>query len=201
MCDSRYSDMSILTIASLSPKMNSATLFASSVLPTPDGPMNRKDPMGLLGSFNPALDLLMDLAITETASSCPTTFRPISSSILRSRFVSSSVSWVIGTPVQEETIWAIDSSPTSGLSCLSIEPIFLAAASYLDLISSSLSRNWAAFSYSWSLTAVSFSAFILSSSLESSTTSGGATAELSITLAEASSTRSIALSGRCLSGM
>src|SRR5688572_10165261 len=53
VCCSRYSDMSIRTRASSSSNMNQARALASSVLPTPDGPMKINEPMGRDGSFNP----------------------------------------------------------------------------------------------------------------------------------------------------
>ena len=49
-----YSDMSIRTIASCESNMNSASARASSVLPTPVGPRNRKLPIGRFGSCRPA---------------------------------------------------------------------------------------------------------------------------------------------------
>src|SRR5207244_703350 len=48
-----YSDMSIRTIACSESNMNSASARASSVLPTPVGPMNRNAPIGRLGSWSP----------------------------------------------------------------------------------------------------------------------------------------------------
>src|SRR5258708_7419067 len=45
------SDMSILMSASSLPNINSASALASSVLPTPVGPMKMKEPMGRFGSF------------------------------------------------------------------------------------------------------------------------------------------------------
>src|SRR6476646_1382800 len=55
-----YSDMSMRTIASSSPNRNSASVRASSVLPTPDGPRKTKEPVGRLGSLRPARDRLRD---------------------------------------------------------------------------------------------------------------------------------------------
>src|SRR5438874_1185710 len=49
-----YSDMSIWIIASSSPKRNSASVRASSVLPTPDGPRKMNEPVGRFGSLIPA---------------------------------------------------------------------------------------------------------------------------------------------------
>src|SRR5215211_1937316 len=44
-CFSMYSDMSMRIMASSSPKRNSASVRASSVLPTPDGPRNTNEPV------------------------------------------------------------------------------------------------------------------------------------------------------------
>src|SRR3982074_444855 len=49
-----YSDMSMRTIACSESNMNSARARASSVLPTPVGPTNRKVPIGRLGAWSPA---------------------------------------------------------------------------------------------------------------------------------------------------
>ena len=53
VCFSWYSDMSMRTIACSSSNRNSASARASSVLPTPVGPRNRKLPSGRLGSCKP----------------------------------------------------------------------------------------------------------------------------------------------------
>src|SRR5437667_160835 len=57
-----YSDMSIRIMACSVSNMNSASARASSVLPTPVGPMNRKVPIGRFGSWSPALELLLGVA-------------------------------------------------------------------------------------------------------------------------------------------
>src|SRR3989304_5408849 len=49
-----YSDMSTWIIASSSPNRNSASVRASSVLPTPDGPGQMNEPVGRFGSLMPA---------------------------------------------------------------------------------------------------------------------------------------------------
>ena len=64
-----YSDMSIRIIASWLSNMNSASARASSVLPTPVGPMNRKVPIGRFGSCRPARERRSALATADTASS------------------------------------------------------------------------------------------------------------------------------------
>ena len=53
-CFSMYSDMSMRTIASSVLNRNVASVFASSVFPTPVGPRNMNDAMGRLGSDKPA---------------------------------------------------------------------------------------------------------------------------------------------------
>ena len=64
-----YSDMSMRTrFFSLSNRA-SARVLASSVLPTPVGPRNRKEPMGRSGSAMPARERRMDSATRRTASS------------------------------------------------------------------------------------------------------------------------------------
>ena len=66
---SMYSLISILTMLfSLSNKA-SARALASSVLPTPVGPRNINDPIGLLGSWIPALERNMASHTVFTASS------------------------------------------------------------------------------------------------------------------------------------
>jgi len=68
-----YSDISTLIIASSFPNRLSASAFESSVLPTPVGPKNRNEPIGLLGSFSPTLPLRIAFATAVTASSWPIT--------------------------------------------------------------------------------------------------------------------------------
>ena len=53
-----------------------ASCLASSVLPTPVGPVNRKQPAGRSGMPRPARDRLMAAVTSATASSCPNTTRP-----------------------------------------------------------------------------------------------------------------------------
>ena len=57
---SMYSDMSIRTSESSSPKSTSETARASSVFPTPVGPRKIKEPIGRLGSFRPVRDRRME---------------------------------------------------------------------------------------------------------------------------------------------
>ena len=62
MCFSMYSDMSMRTIARSSSNRKSASVRASSVLPTPVGPRNRNEPIGRFGSDSPARDRRIALA-------------------------------------------------------------------------------------------------------------------------------------------
>ena len=57
-----------MIFASLS-KRASASVFASSVLPTPVGPRKRKEPIGFVGSLIPAFDLIIASLTSETAVS------------------------------------------------------------------------------------------------------------------------------------
>ena len=94
-----YSLMSMRTMARASSKRNSARARASSVLPTPVGPMKRNEPMGRLGSDSPARLRRMALATAETASSWPTTRACRASSMRMSFSTSPSSSRLTGTPV------------------------------------------------------------------------------------------------------
>ena len=62
MCFSWYSDMSMRTMARSSSNRKSASVRASSVLPTPVGPRNRNEPIGRFGSESPARDRRIALA-------------------------------------------------------------------------------------------------------------------------------------------
>ena len=111
-----YSLMSILTILLSSSNRFSANAFASSVLPTPVGPKNRKEPIGFPGSLIPALDLIIASVIFVTASSWPITLLWRASSRCNVLFFSVSVSFATGIPVHLEIILAISSSVTLSLT-------------------------------------------------------------------------------------
>ncbi len=96
-----------------SSNIRSASVLASSVLPTPVGPRNRKEPMGLLGSLMPALERMMASATFSTASSWPTTRLCRSASRFRIFAFSLWVSLATGMPVHLEMIRAISSSVTA----------------------------------------------------------------------------------------
>src|SRR3989441_893989 len=83
-CFSIYSDMSTWIIASSSPNRNSASVRASSVLPTPDGPRKMNEPVGRFGSLMPARARRIERETASIASSWPMT-RLCSSSSMRGR--------------------------------------------------------------------------------------------------------------------
>mmetsp|Transcript_3085 Transcript_3085/g.8868 ORF Transcript_3085/g.8868 Transcript_3085/m.8868 type:complete len:554 (-) Transcript_3085:1034-2695(-) len=110
-CD-MYSDMSIRTIASSESKSASATAFASSVLPTPVGPRNMSDAVGLSGSLSPARERWIASATASTASSCPATRCRSWSASVRIFCASVASIFLSGTPVHCDTTAATSSSPT-----------------------------------------------------------------------------------------
>ena len=107
--------MSTLINALSVPNMASASAFDSSVFPTPVGPKNRNEPMGLPGSCKPTLPLLMALETALTAAFWPITRLCSTLSSRSSRSLSFSVSFFTGTFVQEETTSAISFSLTARL--------------------------------------------------------------------------------------
>ena len=111
-----YSDMSTWIIASSSPNRNSASVRASSVFPTPEGPRKMNEPVGRFGSLIPARARRIAFETATIAVSWPIT-RLCSSSSIRTSFCdSASVSLKTGIPVHIETMSAISSSPISGCS-------------------------------------------------------------------------------------
>ena len=64
-----YSDISTLIKAFSLPKSASARAFDNSVLPTPVGPKNRNEPIGLFGDLSPTRLRLTAFARAVTASS------------------------------------------------------------------------------------------------------------------------------------
>ena len=199
VCFSIYSDMSNLAMAFSSPNMASARALQSSVLPTPVGPRKMKEPMGLFRSLSPTLPRRMARAMADTASSWPTTRLCRVSSSRSSRWPSSSVSCDTGTPVHMATMSAMALSSTT-LFLRSFSAVHWSRAfSSSSRSSFCWSRREAARSKSWLLTAAALSpssSFILFSS---SCRFSGAVKVRSRTLEAASSTRSMALSGRNLS--
>ena len=161
-----YSDMSTWIIASSSPNRNSASVRASSVFPTPEGPRKMNEPVGRFGSLIPARARRIDLETATIASSWPTT-RLCSSSSMRISFCdSASVSLKTGMPVHIETMSAISSSPICGWSAASSACQLSSSSRFFCVSLRSLSRSDAAFSNSWDSIASSFSprTFVISSS-------------------------------------
>ena len=110
-----YSLISIRTMLFSSSNRFSASALASSVLPTPVGPRNRNEPIGLVGSLIPALERMMASVTSSTASSCPMTLLCSSSPKCKVLLRSLSFNLATGIPVQRDTILPISSSLT--LSC------------------------------------------------------------------------------------
>ena len=197
-----YSDMSTWIIASSSPNRNSASVRASSVLPTPDGPRKMNEPVGRFGSLMPARARRIDFATATIASSWPMTRLCSSSSMRTRRADSASVSLKTGMPVHIETMSAISSSPTCGCSSWFSDERHCSSSSRFFCVSfRSLSRREAAFSNSWFSIEASLSLRTRSISSSSSRYRGGADIDLIRSREAASSIRSIALSGRWRSWM
>ena len=109
---SMYSLISRRTMLDSSSNRLAASAFASSVLPTPVGPKNRNEPIGLVGSLIPALERIIASVTLVTPSSWPTTRLWSSSSRCSVLFRSLSLNFATGIPVQREMIFAISSSVT-----------------------------------------------------------------------------------------
>ena len=107
-----YSDMSSCTRLFSSPNMNFANCLARSVFPTPVGPAKMKLPIGRFGSFSPARLLRTALAMALIASCWLMTVPCSSASMFSSRRVSSSPTFLSGTPVILLTTSATTSSST-----------------------------------------------------------------------------------------
>ena len=110
-----YSDISTRINASSLPNTASARAFDNSVLPTPVGPRNKNEPTGRFGSFKPTRLLLIALATASTASFWPTTLLYNSSSRRSRRLDSCSVSLFTGIFVHTDTTSAISSASTTTL--------------------------------------------------------------------------------------
>ena len=196
-----YSDMSIRTMASSSPNRNSASVRASSVLPTPEGPRKMNEPVGRLGSLRPARERRMAFETASMAACWPMTRLWSSSSMRISFWVSASVSLKTGMPVHIETMSAISSSPIAGRSPDSPERHCSSRSRFLLVSWRSWSRRFAAFSNSCASIAASLSRRVVSISSSRSRYTGGAVIDLMRMREAASSMRSIALSGRKRSEM
>ena len=152
--------------------------------------------MGRLGSFKPTRPRRTAFATAETASSCPTTrlWRVFSSR--RSLAASPSSSFFTGIFVQPETISAISSGPTTNFFLLASLLYFFKSFSYVSSIScfSPLIRDASSIFPSIKSCSKSLShCFIFCSS---SSICPGTLYPPRRTLEEASSIKSIALSGR-----
>ena len=196
-----YSDMSIRISASWLSKRYSVSRLASSVLPTPVGPRKMNEPMGRLGSLSPARVRRIERESLTRASSCPITLPLSSSSMLSS--LAPSVVWTrsTGTPVIIATTAEISVSVTGYVSSSAWRSHSSLTFSSSSWSFFSRSRSWAAFSKFWDLTTWFFSSLTASMASSSSTTSGGTLMLARWTRAPASSSTSIALSGRCRSVM
>ena len=92
---------------------SSASCLASSVLPTPVGPVNRKQPDGRSGSASPARDRLMACATRCTASCWPKTTRSSDSSSMRSRSRSEDDACRAGMRAIRATIGSMSATSTT----------------------------------------------------------------------------------------
>ena len=114
------------TMASRLSNKKSASALHNSVLPTPVGPINKKEPTGRLGSDNPARLRRMAFDTESTASFWPITCSCKLSSMRSSLSFSPSSIFATGIPVQRASTSAISSSVTRFLSkccsCISAWP-------------------------------------------------------------------------------
>ena len=116
LCFSIYSDISTRIRSSSLPNRALASVFESSVLPTPVGPRNKNDPIGRFGLLSPTLLLFTAFATALTASSCPITYLWSSFSRFRKRSISPFVSCVTGICVHKDTTSAASSTVNCGIS-------------------------------------------------------------------------------------
>ena len=193
-CFSIYSDISKRSIFFSLPNIVSANALANSVLPTPVEPRNRNEPIGLFGSFIPALARRIALATAVTASSCPITRLWSSSSKWSRRSESFCFRFWRGTPVHLATTSATSSSVTTKCSW---SPPFHSPFIFSICPDSSFawSLNMAARSKFWADMAASFSFWTEARSSSFFFKSSGVEEASIRTLAAASSITSIALSG------
>ena len=180
-----YSLMSILTICLSSSNSSSASVFATSVFPTPVGPRNINEPIGLFGSFIPARALIIASLTSVSALSCPFTLFIMLFLRFNNFSFSPPTSFFTGIFVHFDIISAIFSSSTVSLnicdsstflkfsnsfSSLGIVPcrsIAASSRSYLFSACSSLNlavSNSSFFLFIKSFIFFSFSHFCLSSS-------------------------------------
>ena len=155
--------MSILIIFLSSSNIASVTAFASSVLPTPVGPKNINEPIGLSTDLSPDLARITASVTASTASFCPITLLDKILSIFSILSLSVSTSLFTGIPVHLETTSAISSSSTSSFN---IDLSFLIFSSSSFNLFSRLGSvpyfNLDNFSKSYFLSASSISLFTVS---------------------------------------
>ena len=194
-----YSLMSILIKESSESNNSLANTLANWVLPTPVCPRKIKEPIGLLGSFNPTLFLWMAFTTLATAWSWPTTFPFIIWGSSPSLWLSASATLFTGIPVIIETTSATLSSVTTSLFNLESSSHCCWAECNAASMFFSSSRSFAASSYFWPLTAFVLLLLIFSSCFSNSRTCSGTTILVIWILEPASSKASMALSGKYLS--
>ncbi len=118
VCGSVNSARSMRTNAASLPKSTSASVFASSVLPTPLGPRKRKLPSGLRGSCRPVRARRMASETAAMARSCPMTRLDRSRSRSSRRLACDSVSESCGIagPARDDRrdVVATDARPLHG---------------------------------------------------------------------------------------
>ena len=117
------------TILRSSSNRHSASALASSVLPTPVGPRNKKLPMGRFSSAMPARLRRIASLTFSTASFWPMTRLCSTSGRCSSFSRSPSINLATGIPVHRATILAISSSVTLSCSSESCAPSASAACS------------------------------------------------------------------------
>ena len=193
--------MSSWISASSSPNRNSASVFDSHVLPTPDGPAKMNEPPGRFGSLRPARVRRIARDSALMASSWPMTRLWSSSSILSSRVDSASLSLTIGMPVAVASTSAISSSSTSATTSMSPAFHCFSRSDLARISFFSSSRSDAANSKSCASIAPSFLRRTSAIFSSNSRRSGGAVIRRMRSREPASSIRSIALSGRNRSEM
>ena len=199
LCFSIYSDISTRIIASSEPKTASANVFESSVFPTPVGPKNRNEPIGLLALFSPTLPLRTAFATAVTASVWPTTRLCNIDSNFNNLCCSFFPIFVTGIPVHIDTISSIVFSSITGLYSFSVPCHFAIALSRAVCALSKSFLRTAAPLKSPCLTHISSSRFNSATSSSLFVTDFGFGFSLILTFEHASSIKSIALSGRFLS--
>ena len=170
-------------------------------MPTPVGPKNRNEPIGLFGSFSPTLPLLIALLTASTASFWPITLLCNVSSRCFSLSFSSCVILFTGILVQLAITSAISSSFKFSTFLLFLLCHFFFSFSNLSFCSFSLSLKVAAFSKSWTRIASSFSLSNVTIFSSISFMLSGIVYVLIFILEAASSIKSMALSGKNLSLM